>query len=99
MNSDGRVGELGHFISDDSNMTLGGGEFLVETTREKGDHEGESSRVYFRNECHSRQEVQSLGNLLSRVDWSLDWGRNKVFNVFVGDKSSGLHEQLVSAER
>ena len=40
---DDGVDELGHVVSDDSGTTLSSGELLAETTREKGNYEGESS--------------------------------------------------------
>jgi hypothetical protein len=62
------VDELGHVVGDDGDLSLGGGESLSDSSREKRDHEGEGGRVDLGNEGGSGKELDGLGDLLDRVD-------------------------------
>ncbi len=44
------IDELGHVVSDDSNLSLDGGGSLVKTSRKKRSHEGEGRSIDFGNE-------------------------------------------------
>lgn len=96
------VDELGHVVNDDGGLTSDGSCTLVETTSQKGNHQGESGRVNFRDESGGSQELDSLGGLLDRVDQllevqemktrlrestdALDQSRNETLDILVGDQ-------------
>jgi hypothetical protein len=90
--SDGnvRVDELGHVVDNNSDLTLGSGKLLAQTTRQEGNHERKGGGVYFRNECGSREELNSIRNLFDGINESLNKSRNKAFNVLVGNQSTSL---------